>query len=67
MIIGCCHEPLVHMDMNYRGLINMLVMCGCIGQTGGGWVHYVGLRKVAPTNRLAALAFALTGAAHPAT
>ncbi|VEA76805.1 respiratory nitrate reductase 1 subunit alpha [Salmonella enterica subsp. arizonae] len=23
--------------MNYRGLINMLVFCGCVGQSGGGW------------------------------
>ncbi len=30
------------MDMNYRGMINMLVFCGCVGQTGGGWAHYVG-------------------------
>jgi nitrate reductase alpha subunit len=21
-----------HMDMNYRGLINMLMMCGCVGR-----------------------------------
>ena len=48
-----------HMDMNYRGLINMLIMCGCVGQTGGGWAHYVGQRKTAPADRLAALAFGL--------
>jgi nitrate reductase alpha subunit len=37
-----------HMDMNYRGIINMLVMCGCIGQEGGGWSHYVGQEKLRP-------------------
>ncbi|QUJ05308.1 molybdopterin-dependent oxidoreductase [Salmonella enterica subsp. enterica] len=30
---------------NYRGLINMLVFCGCVGQSGGGWAHYVGREK----------------------
>ncbi|CAC9495544.1 Respiratory nitrate reductase alpha chain (EC 1.7.99.4), partial [uncultured Gammaproteobacteria bacterium] len=25
------------MDMIYRGIINMLMMCGCIGKSGGGW------------------------------
>jgi nitrate reductase alpha subunit len=37
-----------HMDMNYRGIINMLVMCGCVGQSGGGWAHYVGQEKLRP-------------------
>jgi len=37
-----------HMDMNYRGIINMLMMCGCIGQSGGGWAHYVGQEKLRP-------------------
>ena len=35
-------------DMNYRGVINMLVMCGCVGQSGGGWSHYVGRKKLRP-------------------
>ncbi|MBM0911726.1 molybdopterin-dependent oxidoreductase, partial [Escherichia coli] len=30
-----------HLDMNYRGLINMLIFCGCVGQSGGRWAHYV--------------------------
>ena len=47
------------MDMNYRGIINMLVMCGCIGQEGGGWSHYVGQEKLRPQTGWAPLAFAL--------
>ncbi len=42
------HEPLVSPDMNYRGLINMLIFCGCVGQSGGGWAHYVGQEKLRP-------------------
>jgi nitrate reductase alpha subunit len=46
------------MDMNYRGVINMLVMCGCVGQSGGGWAHYVGQEKLRPQTGWAPLAFA---------
>jgi nitrate reductase alpha subunit len=45
--------------MNYRGVINMLMMCGCIGQSGGGWAHYVGQEKLRPQTGWTALAFAL--------
>jgi nitrate reductase / nitrite oxidoreductase, alpha subunit len=48
-----------HMDMNYRGVINMLVMCGCVGQSGGGWSHYVGQEKLRPQTGWLPLAFAL--------
>ncbi|MBU3919781.1 MAG: nitrate reductase subunit alpha, partial [Alphaproteobacteria bacterium] len=43
---------------NYRAVINMLVMCGCIGQSGGGWSHYVGQEKLRPQTGWAPLAFA---------
>jgi len=36
VIVGAALNHWYHMDMNYRGLINMLMMCGCIGQSGGG-------------------------------
>ncbi len=42
IILGAGVNHCYHMDMNYRGMINMLVFCGCVGQTGGGWAHYVG-------------------------
>jgi nitrate reductase alpha subunit len=45
--------------MNYRGVINMLMLCGCIGQSGGGWAHYVGQEKLRPQTGWTALAFAL--------
>ena len=45
--------------MNYRGIINMLMLCGCIGQSGGGWAHHVGQEKLRPQTGWTALAFAL--------
>ncbi|MDE0345399.1 MAG: nitrate reductase subunit alpha, partial [Boseongicola sp.] len=54
-----------HMDMNYRGVINMLVMCGCVGQSGGGWAHYVGQEKLRPQTGWLPLAFALDWARPP--
>ncbi len=47
-----------HMDMNYRGMINLLVFCGCVGQSGGGWSHYVGQEKLRPQTGWLPLAFA---------
>ena len=35
------------------------MMCGCIGQSGGGWAHYVGQEKLRPQTGWTALAFAL--------
>ena len=45
VIIGAAMNHWYHADMNYRGVINLLMMCGCIGQSGGGWAHYVGQEK----------------------
>jgi len=59
VILGAGLNHWYHMDMNYRGIINMLVMCGCIGQSGGGWSHYVGQEKLRPQTGWTALAFAL--------
>ena len=42
IIVGAGLNHWFHLDMNYRGLINMLIFCGCVGQSGGGWAHYVG-------------------------
>ncbi len=46
------------MDMNYRGMINLLVFCGCVGQSGGGWSHHVGQEKLRPQTGWLPLAFA---------
>ncbi|NND43647.1 MAG: nitrate reductase subunit alpha, partial [Silicimonas sp.] len=59
VIIGAAMNHWYHMDMNYRGVINMLVMCGCVGQSGGGWAHYVGQEKLRPQTGWLPLAFAL--------
>ncbi len=59
VIIGAAMNHWYHSDMNYRGIINMLMMCGCIGQSGGGWAHYVGQEKLRPQTGWTALAFAL--------
>ncbi len=47
IILGAGVNHWYHMDMNYRGMINMLIFCGCVGQSGGGWAHYVGQENCA--------------------
>ncbi|HEU6453873.1 MAG TPA: nitrate reductase subunit alpha, partial [Roseateles sp.] len=59
VIIGAAMNHWYHCDMNYRGVINLLMMCGCVGQSGGGWAHYVGQEKLRPQTGWTALAFAL--------
>ena len=59
VIVGAGLNHWYHMDMNYRGIINMLVMCGCVGQSGGGWSHYVGQEKLRPQTGWLPLAFGL--------
>lgn len=58
VIVGAALNHWYHNDMTYRGIINMLMMCGCIGQSGGGWAHYVGQEKLRPQFGWAPLAFA---------
>jgi nitrate reductase alpha subunit len=58
IIIGAAMNHWYHADMNYRGVINMLMLCGCIGQSGGGWAHYVGQEKLRPQTGWVPLAFA---------
>ena len=59
VILGAAVNHWYHGDMIYRGIINMLVLCGCIGQSGGGWSHYVGQEKLRPQTGWTPLAFAL--------
>ena len=59
VIVGAGLNHWYHMDMNYRGIINLLVMCGCVGKSGGGWSHYVGQEKLRPQTGWAPLAFGL--------
>ncbi|MCC0056765.1 MAG: nitrate reductase subunit alpha [Rhodobiaceae bacterium] len=65
VILGAGLNHWYHMDMNYRGIINLLVMCGCIGQSGGGWSHYVGQEKLRPQTGWLPLAFALDWSRPP--
>ena len=59
VIVGAALNHWYNMDMNYRGLINMLMLCGCVGQSGGGWAHYVGQEKLRPQCGWLPLAFGL--------
>lgn len=59
IIVGAGVNHWYHMDMSYRAMINMLVFCGCVGQSGGGWAHYVGQEKLRPQTGWLPLSFAL--------
>ena len=65
IIIGAAMNHWYHMDMNYRGVINLLVFCGAIGQSGGGWSHYVGQEKLRPQTGWQPLAFDLDWSRPP--
>ncbi|MCC7517203.1 MAG: nitrate reductase subunit alpha, partial [Pseudomonadales bacterium] len=65
VIIGAGINHWYHCDMSYRGVINLLMLCGCIGQSGGGWAHYVGQEKLRPQTGWTALAFALDWSRPP--
>ncbi|HQS10674.1 MAG TPA: nitrate reductase subunit alpha, partial [Xanthobacteraceae bacterium] len=65
VILGAGINHWYHMDMAYRGIINLLVFCGAIGQSGGGWSHYVGQEKLRPQTGWQPLAFALDWSKPP--
>jgi nitrate reductase alpha subunit len=65
VIIGAGMNHWYHQDMGYRSIINMLMMCGTIGVSGGGWAHYVGQEKLRPQTGWTMLAFALDWARPP--
>jgi len=65
VILGAGLNHWYHMDMSYRGIIALLVMCGCIGKSGGGWSHYVGQEKLRPQTGWLPLAFALDWSRPP--
>ena len=58
IIIGAGVNQWYHTDMPYRSAIHLLILCGTVGQSGGGWSHYVGQEKVRPQTGWATLAFA---------
>jgi nitrate reductase alpha subunit len=59
VIIGAGMNHWYHQDMGYRSIINMLMLCGTVGVSGGGWAHYVGQEKLRPQTGWTMLAFAL--------
>ncbi|MGI9538977.1 MAG: nitrate reductase subunit alpha [Miltoncostaeaceae bacterium] len=59
IMMGAGTNHWYHGDQIYRGMLAMLVLCGCQGVNGGGWAHYVGQEKVRPFTGFAAMAFAL--------
>ncbi|PWJ83783.1 nitrate reductase alpha subunit [Pseudaminobacter salicylatoxidans] len=65
VIIGAGMNHWYHQDMGYRAIINMLMMCGTVGVSGGGWAHYVGQEKLRPQTGWTMLTFALDWARPP--
>jgi nitrate reductase / nitrite oxidoreductase, alpha subunit len=65
VILGAAINHWYHMDMTYRGIMNLLIMCGCIGKSGGGWAHYVGQEKLRPQTGWLPLAFGLDWSRPP--
>ena len=59
VIMGAAINHWYHNDLAYRSIMNLLHMCGCVGQSGGGWAHYVGQEKLRPQAGWAPIAFAL--------
>jgi nitrate reductase alpha subunit len=59
VILGAGINHWYHNDMNYRAIMNLLHLCGCVGRSGGGWAHYVGQEKLRPQAGWAPIAFAL--------
>ncbi|MGH8146636.1 MAG: nitrate reductase subunit alpha [Rhodanobacteraceae bacterium] len=59
VIIGSGMNHWFHQDASYRAVINMLLLCGTVGQSGGGWSHYTGQECIRPEAGWATLAFAL--------
>jgi respiratory nitrate reductase, alpha subunit len=58
VIIGAGVNQWYNTDMTYRSIITMCVLCGTIGQSGGGWSHYVGQEKIRPLAGWGTVAFA---------
>ena len=65
VIVGAGTNHWYHNDMNYRSIMNLVHLCGCVGQSGGGWAHYVGQEKLRPQAGWQPLAFALDWSRPP--
>ncbi|MGH7085877.1 MAG: nitrate reductase subunit alpha, partial [Acetobacteraceae bacterium] len=58
VIIGSGVNHWFQQDMMYRGIINVLMLCGTIGVSGGGWAHYTGQEAIRPLAGWTMLSFA---------
>ena len=58
IVMGAGTNHWFHGDQIYRGMLSMLLLCGCQGVNGGGWAHYVGQEKVRPITGFGVAAFA---------
>lgn len=65
VIIGAGANHWYHNNLIYRACIVPLVLCGCVGKSGGGWNHYVGQEKLAPQASWAPIAFGTDWAGPP--
>ncbi|MDN5863669.1 MAG: nitrate reductase subunit alpha [Gammaproteobacteria bacterium] len=59
VIIGSGMNHWFHQDASYRVIINLLMLCGTVGQSGGGFAHYTGQEAVRSEVGWSCLAFAL--------
>jgi len=59
VIMGAGINHWYHNDLAYRSIMNLLHVCGCVGQSGGGWAHYVGQEKLRPQAGWAPITFGL--------
>ncbi|KRM33080.1 nitrate reductase, alpha chain [Agrilactobacillus composti DSM 18527 = JCM 14202] len=58
VIMGAGINHWFNSDMTYRAIINLVLLTGCEGVSGGGWAHYVGQEKLRPQEGWATVAFA---------
>jgi len=65
IIIGAGVNHWYHNNLVYRACIVPLVLCGCVGKTGGGLNHYVGQEKLVPVASWGPIAFGSDWAGPP--
>jgi len=58
IIMGAGINHWYHSDMTYRTILNLVILTGCEGISGGGWAHYVGQEKLRPFEGWQTVAFA---------
>ena len=58
IIIGAGINHWYHSNLMYRAGAMALMLCGCVGKSGGGLNHYVGQEKLAPVDSWSSVAFA---------